>query len=473
MKTFFQRIGDRWGVSPSVPTGQYHAGRRAGQSTVELALILPILAGLLFLIIYVFRANHTANDQTVSTYAERITKFNHGNGEIFDPITQTYLPAGQYSEHIPPDAVIDLGQLAQLVTGLVAQLGLSELFSNLHIFDDTTYLGAFGEGFTYSLANSAASTFIETGSLHDMSASDLESAAWAGAASSFSSQAATEDFQGGEGASAGTITGTQELFGSGAQAGLIGFAQSEGDWKAGASSAMGGMINSDTSKEWLADGSTVEQILKGAGKGAVQSSLNGVFSDNLDAKSVLIGAASGAVNTNAFASTLAPNSDDPMGSTAFGAFNGAFSSVISGGDMQTTLLAAGAGAMGSSQTVGALGGASSLGYRAASLGYGAGTSLLSGESIQAVGMSALAGLGSSAVGWAGSKIAPSITNTFSNTNTSSDISQALSNQDTADAVASDETFDQSTDEILDGVNSGMMDGEYLRSLFLWLEEGTT
>lgn len=461
MNTYFHRYLDR--------TVQSDAGRRAGQSTVELALILPILAGLLFLIIYVFRANHTANDQTVSTYAERITKFNHGNGEIFDPITQTYLPAGQYSEHIPPDAVIDLGQLAQLVAGLATQLGLSELFSHLHIFDDTTYLGAFGEGFTYSLANSAATTFIETGSLHDMSAADLESATWAGVASSFSSEQATSDFQGDN----VTASSAQEFFGSGAQAGIIGFAQSEGDWKAGASSAMGGMINSDTTKNWMAEGTTVEQILKGAGKGAVQSSLNGVFSDNLDAKSVLIGAASGAVNTNAFASTLAPNSDDPMGSTAFGAFNGAFSSVISGGDMQTTLLAAGAGAMGSSQTAGAFGGASSLGYRAASLGYGAGTSLLSGESIQAVGMSALAGLGSSALGWAGSKIAPSITNTFSSANTSSDISQALYNPNTADALASDETFDQSTDEILDGVNSGMMDGEYLRSLFLWLEEGTT
>lgn len=457
MKTFFHKYRGRRG------------SEHFGQSTVELALILPILAGLLFLIIYVFRANHTANDQTVSTYAERITKFNHGNGEIFDPAKEMYVPAGQYSEHIPPDAVIDLGKLVEMAAQWGAQLGLSELFSNLHIFDDTTYLGAFGEGFTYSLANSAVSTFIETGSLHDMSAADLESATWAGVASSFSSEQATSDFQGDN----VTASTAQEFFGSGAQAGLIGFAQSEGDWQAGASSAMGGMINSDTTKNWMAEGSTLEQIMKGASKGAVQSSMNGVFSGDLDAKSVLIGAASGAVNTNAFASTLAPNSDDPMGSTAFGAFNGAFSSVISGGDMQTTLLAAGAGAMGSAQTAGALGGAGSLGYRAASLGYGAGTSLLRGESIQAVGMSALAGFGSSALGWAGSKIAPSITHTFSNTNTSADIAQALNNQSTADAVASDETFSQSTDEILNGVNSGMMDSEYLRSLFLWFQEGTT
>ena len=58
---------------------------RRGQSTVELALMLPMVVGLFLFVIYVFRVNHTGGEETVQSHAEKIEKFNQGNGEIFDP----------------------------------------------------------------------------------------------------------------------------------------------------------------------------------------------------------------------------------------------------------------------------------------------------------------------------------------------------------------------------------------------------
>ncbi len=251
-------------------------------------------------------------------------------------------------------------------------------------------------GFSSSLASSAITTGIQTGSLNDMSAQDLENATWAGGAAAFSSQSATEDFQGGEGLDAGQVTGLQEFLGSGAQAGTIAFFNSHGDLEVAGAAAVGGMINSDTTGEWVsvgADGeaekSNAPEILRGATKGAVQSSASGIISGNLDGQSVLIGAAGGAVQTEAFADTLPLTGDDPKNSAMYGAFNGAFSSVVSGGNGTNTLLAAGGGALGSQQTAGLVGGGNSFSYTAISTVGGAGLQYLSGSSLEAIGMGAL------------------------------------------------------------------------------------
>ena len=439
--------------------------RIRGQSTVELALLLPLVFGFLYLIIAGFRVHHNAADRASGIYADRVAQFANGNGNIFDPGTGMYVDAGEYSEHIPPGVSINIGDvLASVLPGVIADMGLSELFSRLNIFDDSTYLGAFGQGFTYSLASSATHTLIDTGSLHDMSAQDLENAAWAGGAAALASDQASEDFQGADQAG----SSAQEFIGSGLQAGGIGFMTSHGDLSAAATSGIGGMLNSDTTKNWSTEGKDFSQIMKGAGLGAVESSANGIINGNFDTKTVLIAGATGAVQTDAFARTLPFTGDDPKSSAMYGAFNGAFSSVVSGGNMTSTLVSAGSGALGSQQTANSLGGSSSLGYRAVSMVGGAAGQWIQGESLEAIGQGALSGAVSQGMGWAGSKVSSSLSKNLNSSSTSkkmssNDITAILEEDKTSDEMANDPEFDESTDQIMEGVAEGMMNSETLES----------
>lgn len=464
-------------------------GRR-GQSTVELALLLPTIVLMLSFIIYAYKVNHTISQQTHDNYANKISKF-HLEGMIFDPVKGIFVPEGQYSELITPDALIDPGKLVgELALQMIAQLGLNKLFSALNI-DTTTYAGAFAQGFTSSLASAAISTGVQTGSLHDMNAQDLENATWAGGAAAFSSQDATEDFQGGEGVTAGTETGLQEFLGSGAQAGLIGFFNSHGDLKVAGASAVGGALNSDTSNEWVdvgADGtddSAGAEILRGATKGAVQSSASGLIGGNLDGKTVVVGAATGAVQTDAFAETLPLTGDDPKNSAMYGAFNGAFSSTVSGGSGTDIIYSAAGGALSSKQTAGALGGDRSFTYNAASIAGNAGLQYASGSSLQAVGIGALTSSASSGIRYGVKSVSGSLSKSFdgygsnksgsssesSGQRTSSndpmttqDAQLVLNDQGTADNLAEDEIFTEDIDGILDGTVAGVQNGETLASL---------
>lgn len=444
------------------------AGRirnRRGQSTVELALILPTLCFFLFLIIYAFRVNHTLSEQSITSYANRLEAFNHGNGLAFDPVKGQDVPAGQFSEHIPPGGAINLGDIAKSAAGLAAQLGLGEIFSKLKIGD--TYAGGFAKGFSYSIVNSATQNFIQGGSWNDLDAKDIEHATWAGAAGAFSSAQATEDFQGDK------ATGTQEFFGSGAQAGLIGYARSEGDWKAGVSSAAGGMLNSNTTKEFVndEDSTNFANIMKGAGVGAVQSSISGSLNGNFDIKNVLYSSAAGAVSTEAFAKAIPFTGKDAKNSTMYGAFNGAFSSVLSGGNLKTTLIAAGAGALGSNQTATFLGGAKTVGYRASTMGYQAGAGFASGQSAQAVGAGAISGLVSDGIGWIGNEISSSVSEKFQNTNSPEDAKDKAADPAVAQAIAQDPSRQNYMNSTFTASNSAIFNSFVLNS-FLHAKNGS-
>lgn len=437
--------------------------KKFGQSTVELALILPVLIAFLYLIIFGFRTHHQAADVATGIYADRVAQFDHGNGSIFDPDTGTYVNAGKYSEHIPEGVSINIGDvLTAVLPGVLADLGLNELFSRLKIFDDSTYMGAFAQGFTYSLASSATHTLIETGSLHDMSAQDLENAAWAGASSALSSDQASEDFQGAD----QTGSSAREFFGSGAQAGLIGFADSHGDFANAGTSAVGGMLHSDTTKNWSTEGTDFSQIMKGAGLGAVESSASGVINGNFDTKTVLIAGATGAVQTDAFARSLPFTGSDPKNSAMYGAFNGAFSSAISGGDAKTTLVAAGTGALGTKQTMDTMGGPNSFGYRAVSMVGGAAGQWIMGESLESIGKGALTGAIGQGMGWAGNEVSQSLSKNLSSSKSKNEATTMIDQPKTADDLANDESFAQSTDEILNSTTEGMLDSQTLESMEL-------
>ncbi len=437
---------------------------KRGQSTVELALLLPLLMLMVSLIIYAYKINHTHTQQTTDSYAEKIYKY-HAEGMIYDTEKGWYVPEGQFTEHIPADAGINPLQIAgELGLQFAAQLGLSELFSQLNIFDTSTWYGAFGQGFTYSLASSTVSHLIEDGNLHDMSAADLETATWAGATSALSSDDASEFFQGAD----TEASSARELFGSGLQSGLIGFSSSQGDWKAGATAAVGGMINSDTSKNYQNSGTDFSQIMKGAGMGAIQSSASGVINGNFDIKTVGISAATGAVQTDAFARTLPLTGDDPKNSAMYGAFNGAFSSVVSGGDTKSTLIAAGTGALGSGQTAEALGGSKSLSYKAVQVAGGAGAQLAQGESLKAVGQGALSsatGMAVSAAGdWAKGEAKEIFNKNFRSSKNAEQADSKLKSESMATSVSQDSGFMSSVDNVLNGATEGMFNSETLKSL---------
>ena len=459
------------------PYEQKKASR--GQSTVELALLLPTLVFMLSMIIYVYKVNYKSNQVTTQAFSERMYKY-HMEGKFYDPIQGVYFPNGQYSELIPPDALIDPGAIAgELGLQLITQLGLSKLFDALNI-DNSTYAGAFAQGFTYSIADSAVTTYVQDGSLQQMNAQDLENATWAGLASAAASHNtsgdgrtnnATSTFQGSD----PTSSSLREFLGSGAQAGLIGFFNSHGDLGVAGSSAVGGMLNSDSSKNWVSTGtdgltdSNGTEILRGATKGAVQSSVSGIFGGNWDAKTVAIGAASGAVQTEAFADTLPLTGDDPQNSAMYGAFNGAFSSVVSGGDGTSTLVSAGMGALGSQQTAGSLGGSDTFKYRAVTTIGGAAGQYIQGNSLEAVGMGALSGAVGQGMGWAGNQVSTSLSNSFSSASSGSNgtsvngATTVLGTEQTSNDLANDDTFNISIDEILNGANEGVLNAETLES----------
>ena len=395
-----------------------------------------------------------------------------GTVKSLTPNLGYFVPEGEFSEYIPPDALINLDDLANIAADLAARLGsdaISSLLSRIHIFDDSTYLGAFAEGFTYSLVRSSANSLIESGSFEQIDEDTFISAVWAGTASSLSSDQATSDFQGGD----GKASSAQEFFGSGVQESLKSFASSEGDVNALATGAVSGMLGSDTTGNWVNSGEGVTQILKGAGVGALQSSANGLMTGDFNGTAVLNSAIMGGVNTDAFAGALPFTGDDPRNSAFFGAFNSALGTTLSGGDIQTTLYAAGAGALGSNQSAEFFGGGGSLSYRTAGIGYESGVGLLSGQSAEAVGVGALMGYGSYAAGWTGNQVSNSVRQAFRSTGSASDAEQTLRQPETAESVAEDESF--AAEEVMNASSNAIL--ETLENEVIEVpdeqEEGTT
>jgi hypothetical protein len=369
-----------------------------------------------------------------------------------DPLTMGFVPAGQYSELIPPSAIINPSQLITgLVGGALLNLGLNELFSALN-FSNEDWMEAFAMGFSTSIANAAVSEYIETGSLEQLDASDVERATWAGATSSLQSADATAFFQGGD----GTTEGAQEFFGSGAQSGLISFTQSEGDFAQLGAGAVGGMLNSQTTEGWVndADAKPLSQIMRGAGVGAVESSMTGVFTGDLSLGTVIGGAAGGAISTNAFAAALPFTGDDPKNSAMYGAFNGAFSSAVSGGDFTSTMLSAGGGALRSNQVSGEWSG---FGKAAAGAGYGAGSGLIQGQSTEAVGMGALSSGISYGMGQGTGYVSDSVSTSFQDVTNGQQAGEQLADETTAENIANDEEY---ANDVINATALGLTMSEY-------------
>ncbi|MEZ4845931.1 MAG: hypothetical protein R2877_02890 [Bdellovibrionota bacterium] len=441
--------------------------------------MLPTLAFMLGMIIYAYKVNYKTNQITTEAFSERMYKY-HMEGKFYDPIQGVYFPNGQYSELIPPDALIDPGAIAgELGLQLITQLGLSKLFDALNI-DNSTYYGAFAQGFTYSIADSAVNTYVQDGSLQQMSAEDLENATWAGLASAAASHNtsgdgrtdnATSTFQGTD----PTGSSLREFLGSGVQAGLIGFFNSHGDWGAAGASAVGGMLNSDSSKNWVSTGtdgltdSNGTEILRGATKGAVQSSVSGIFGGNWDAKTVRNWCRIGHRSNRNFCRNL-PLTGDDQKTPRCTARSMAFSSVVSGGDGTSTLVSAGMGALGSpanrrsTRRKRHIQIPRSLYHRRRSQDR-----YVQGNSLEAIGMGALSGAVGQGMGWAGNQVSTSLSNSFNSSSSGSNgtsvngATTVLGTEQTSDDLASDDTFNISIDEILNGANEGVLNAETLES----------
>ena len=351
-----------------------------GQSTVELALLLPILFFLFYITITAFGVNHRASQKSVEKHADDLKKFDHGNGVI--TIDGVDLPPGSFTALIPSGPSITLPAiLGPIAASTLARLGLNELMSNLSFLDGKTYLSGALRGGIYAGANS----YISSG----FKGIDADAMKWGAIAGAFSSKDATEDFQGKDFGK----SSLKEFVGSGAQNSIIGYAQGGGDLASGVAGGVSGLLNSDTSKQWLATGN---DILKGAAKGAIESSLSGLVAGKFDTKQVLIATGLGAFNTNSVAKALPFTNwsgGDARQSASFGAMNSALSTLVRGGNLKDTFFSATSGAFFSSQSMRSIAGDSQIVAGAAGAAYGAGISYLQGEHGAAVGLGALQSFG--------------------------------------------------------------------------------
>ncbi|MEZ4704642.1 MAG: hypothetical protein R3A11_05575 [Bdellovibrionota bacterium] len=315
-----------------------HKEYRRGQSTFEFALILPIIAFLLGMIIQIYRINQTSNEESINFHIEALEKFDYGKGLVWDEDQQVFVPAGGYSEFVPPDALFNPSDIANtLIPQLTAQLGLDELFGRINFFNGDKFVGSFARGFSYS----AASSFINS----DFTSVDWESATWAGFASGFSSNETTQFLQGTDFEN-GSL---RELVGSGVQSGLVSYSQSQGDVEAGLTGVVSGMVGSDTTQDWM---NSDNQIAKAALVGALESSANGVIHGDFDIKDVATAAGLRALGTDQLASAL-PFTSWSGGSAKDSAFyrgvNAGLSNLIQGGDAKTAVLSTLGGAINSPQ----------------------------------------------------------------------------------------------------------------------------
>lgn len=351
-----------------------------GQSTVELALLMPIVAFLLYMTIQGFGVNHNASEKSIRQHAEELRLF-HQNGRLVVDDVGTEVPLGALDYLIPAAPGINILQaLGQQLLNSLANLGLNKLFDAIGL-DGKTYLSGFARG----AISTGTQNFIASG----FKKLDLEDAALGGVAGAFQSDQATEDFQGQSWATGGT----QELFGTGAQNAIVGWAQADGDWKGAITGAATGMLNSDTANNWFdaeKDVGTVNDLLKGAARGAIEGSVAGLVNGKLDLKSVAIAGGMGAFNTKTVAN-LIPGSDwkgDSRRSATFGAANAALGTFVRGGNLKEALYSASAGALFSGQSMHVLAGDSP--YAAAGIGaaYGAGVAWIEGKDGVQVAMGA-------------------------------------------------------------------------------------
>lgn len=403
-----------------------------GQATLELALIVPILMGLLYWAIQAYRVNRDQSQASTKAHVEAIEKFDYGNGTI--TIDGIEVPAGSFIEIIPSAGGFSLGNLLPgLVPGLGLDLGLNRLFDRFNFLNGSTYVSGALRGGLYSAANS----FVESG----FKKVDWESAAWAAGAGAFSSEQATQDFQGDFYQSASF----RESTGSTLQHGVVGFAASEGDLQGAADAAAGGLMHSDTSREFFESGN---EILKGAARGALESSLVGVASGKFELKDAAMGTGFGVLNTRSFAQTLPLThwSGDPRDSASFGALNAALGTLVNKGNTEDAFYAATAGAFFSGQNMNKVAGQSSFRAALAGAGYGASVSLLKGQNATAVGLGALESMAGVLVVHRDKKLQQVFDQVIQRATTQEDIAKILGNDEFQEMIVN--TYIPDLDESL-------------------------
>lgn len=311
--------------------------RSLGQSTVELALMMPILAFLLLMIFQGFRLNDKASQQQLVEHNIKLKKFDHGNGTI-DLIGSAY-NADNAIDLISFDSVDDIGDiLLDIGTNLAVDLGLNKVFSELDFFQKDTFISGAAKGAITESAHQLVNNGVD--------GFKFESVAWAAGTGGLASGQSSEFFQGDK----VDAVSWREALGSAVQYGAIGFTSSEGDPRQIALGAVQGLNTSDTVKSFE---NTKFDILTGAAKGALQATVSGAVSGTLNGKTVLISSGLGAYNTKTVAEFI-PLSNwegDARQSAIFTASNAALSTWASGGDAATIAVAGVSGAMGSHQAL--------------------------------------------------------------------------------------------------------------------------
>lgn len=350
-----------------------------GQSTLELALLTPIVFFLIYLIILGFRLNSRSSAETLEQHQVKLDKLDHGNGSfVLDGID---IPPGQTLDLLPDLPPIDLSKLAGKEAGkLLAHLGLNLAISKLKIFDGKTYIS----GGLRGGVQAGASSFIDSG----FKTIDWESAAWGAGAGAFQSEEATRDFQGAN----PLKPGLKESLGSAAQSGIVSIAQNQGKTDNLLQDSFSGLIGSETFNPLEA---VKGELLLGAARGALQSTFTGAIEGKLDAKTVLVATGMGAFQTQTVAQKIPLanwSGGDARQSASFQAVNAALSTAIGGGSSKESLYAAVSGAFFSSQSMNTLAGDSALKASIAGGAFGATMAVIEGQPIKAAGLSALEGV---------------------------------------------------------------------------------
>lgn|GEM_PF-3841249 len=364
-----------------------------GQSAIELALLLPIMAVLIGIFLALHNQVTKAKRAGTRYHTAKIELYGHGQGFLIDPITGQRIPAGELNINLSNPELIDFGNMGQVGLETAASIAgnrlLDLIFNQMQFFQSSKILPDTIKGFSYSALNS----YINSG----FTEVDWEGAAWDGATAGLSSDDATEFFQGAQ--SGGRSV--REFMGSGAQQAALSFTQSHGDEQALATGFVEGLFSSDSFGSWTThgredDGSLterdgIESILVSAAAGAISSTATGLAHGEFDIQSVARATAMGTIQNNAMAELMTGSNyqGNPQGSMGYSAFSGVSSTLINGGSVSEAAFAGANRAFYSQQIQGGLQG-SSIGKAGASIGFESAISLAQGNSIDTVGQSALA-----------------------------------------------------------------------------------
>ncbi|MFH1017573.1 MAG: hypothetical protein V1798_05240 [Pseudomonadota bacterium] len=311
------------------------------QSTLELALLLPIVCAMLWWIIAGFSAHHTASDHAIQKHAEALVAFNHGNSGAINIDGGPSLPPR--GEPPMPDDIPFGDILKPLAKNFVMNLGLGLLFNSVPWLNGPSIQAGYARGYLKSAGSSLANTGkIDTvtaeraGLVGGIESEDFTYGVQHFNPGAYNVEKLPEGFIGPPMATEGFDA--LEFLGSGVQQGLAEWAATGFDDKAFDTFTMGalsGMLGSDSSQHWFK--SEDNEIFKGAVKGALAGSIAGIGAGKMDWNQVATGAAMGAFYTKTVARML-PFTDglsDPRSSASFGAASAGVTTMLAMGGKAT------------------------------------------------------------------------------------------------------------------------------------------